>query len=255
MTATGRSTGPAGTVVLAMDDVVHLRSTVCLLGRFPALSGVDLSVTRGETVLVAGANGAGKTTLLRALAGLVPVVEGEAVVLGCDLRRDRRSLRRRIGLLGHGTALYDDLSVADNLRFWARAARRPLTSVDAAMTRLGLAGRLAAVPAGRLSAGQRRRTCLAALVVRSPELWLLDEPHAGLDAAGRDVLDELVREVVAGGATVVLASHELDRATALATRAVTLAGGRISPEVGPGPAAGAADSALARPAEEPVHVA
>ena len=235
-----------------MDDVVHLRSTVCLLGRFPALAGVDLSVTGGETVLVAGANGAGKTTLLRALAGLVPVVEGEAVVLGCDLRGDRRSFRRRVGLLGHGAALYDDLSVADNLRFWARAARRPATSVEPAMVRLGLAGRLAAVPAGRLSAGQRRRTCLAALVVRAPELWLLDEPHAGLDAAGRDVLDELVREVTAGGATVVLASHELDRARSLATRTVTLAGGRIATGAAP---AGAPDRASARLVEEAVHVA
>ncbi len=236
-----------------MDDVVHLRSTVCLLGRFPALSGVDLSVARGETVLVAGANGAGKTTLLRALAGLVAVVEGEAVVLGCDLRRDRRSVRRRIGLLGHGGALYDDLSVADNLRFWARAARRPLASVDVAMVRFGLSGRLAAVPAGRLSAGQRRRTCLAALVVRSPELWLLDEPHAGLDAAGRDVLDELVREVAAAGATVVLASHELDRARALATRTVTLAGGSIRAQL-PGAGAGVT-GATGPPVVEPVHVA
>ena len=215
-----------------MDDVVHLRSTVCLLGRFPALAGVDLSVTRGETVLVAGANGAGKTTLLRVLAGLVPVVDGEAVVLGCDLRGDRRPLRSRVGLLGHGAALYDDLSVADNLRFWARAARRPVAPVADAMARFGLDGRLSTVPAGRLSAGQRRRTCLAALMVRSPELWLLDEPHAGLDAAGRDALDDLVREVATAGATVVLASHELERARALAGRSVTLAGGRISPEVG-----------------------
>lgn len=214
-----------------MDDVVHLRSTVCLLGRFPALAGVDLSVARGETVLVAGANGAGKTTLLRALAGLVPVVDGEAVVLGCDLRGDRRTVRSRVGLLGHGAGLYDDLSVADNLRFWARAARRPVAPVAAAMARFGLDGRLSTVPAGRLSAGQRRRTCLAALMVRSPELWLLDEPHAGLDAAGRDALDDLVREVATAGATVVLASHELERARALAARSVTLAGGRIRPEV------------------------
>lgn len=236
-----------------MDDVVHLRSTVCLLGRFPALSGVDLSVTRGEIVLVAGANGAGKTTLLRALAGLVPVVEGEAVVLGCDLRHDRRSFRRRVGLLGHGAPLYDDLSVADNLRFWARAGRRRVASVDAAMTRLGLAGRLADVPAGRLSAGQRRRTCLAAMVVLAPELWLLDEPHAGLDTVGRDILDDLVRVVTAAGSTVILASHELDRARALATRTVTLAGGRIRGEVGP--AGATVTESAGPPVGEPAHVA
>lgn len=235
-----------------MDVVVHLRSTVCLLGRFPALAGVDLSVTRGETVLVAGANGAGKTTLLRALAGLVPVVDGEAVVLGFDLRGDRRTVRSRVGLLGHGAGLYDDLSVADNLRFWARAARRPVAPVAAAMARFGLDGRLSTVPAGRLSAGQRRRTCLAALMVRSPELWLLDEPHAGLDAAGRDALDDLVREVATAGATVVLASHELERARALAGRSVTMAGGRISSEVDPTATTGGEPG---RSIGESVHVA
>lgn len=239
--------------VVQHQPVVHLRSTVCLLGRFPALAGIDLSVASGETVLVAGANGAGKTTLLRVLAGLLSVVEGDAFVLGCDLRANRRRLRPKVGLLGHGGALYDDLSVVDNLRFWARAARRPPASVDAAMVRLGLDRRLADVPAGRLSAGQRRRTSLAALVVRSPQLWLLDEPHAGLDAAGRDVLDDLVREAAASGSTVVLASHELDRARALADRCVVLAGGRISPDpatpIPPGPPLTASSPG------SPVHVA
>ncbi|MDP8954460.1 MAG: heme ABC exporter ATP-binding protein CcmA [Actinomycetota bacterium] len=233
-----------------MDDVVRLRSAVCLLGRFPALAGVDLVVPKGETLLVRGANGAGKTTLLRALAGLVPVVGGEALVLGCDLRRDRRAVRRRVGLLGHSAALYDDLTVADNLRFWSRAARSPTPDLAGAMARLGLDGRLAGVPAARLSAGQRRRSALAVLVARSPELWLLDEPHAGLDAAGRDVLDDLVRQVTAAGATVVLASHELDRAAALATRSVTVAGGRMVDD-----GACVSDIVEGPSQPEPVHVA
>lgn len=95
------------------------------------------------------------------------------------------------------------------------------------MSRLGLDGRLAAVPVGRLSAGQRRRVAVAALVARRPELWLLDEPHAGLDATGRDLLDDLVREAVAAGATVLVASHEIERAASLATRTVVMAGGRV----------------------------
>lgn len=81
------------------------------------------------------------------------------------------------------------------------------------------------MPVARLSAGQRRRTSLACLVARRPELWLLDEPHAGLDQDGRDILDGLVRQAVAAGATVVLSSHELDRAESLAGRTVDLAGG------------------------------
>jgi heme ABC exporter ATP-binding subunit CcmA len=207
-----------------MDPVVRLRGAVCLLGRFPALAGIDLDVGAGDVVLLSGPNGAGKTTLLRALAGLVPVVRGEAVVCGHDLRRERRAVRRHVGLLGPGGGLYGDLTALENVAFWARAAGSD-ADPGAALRRLGLEPRLDGVAVDRLSTGQRRRTALAVLAVRRPELWLLDEPHAGLDADGRDLLDGLVLEAAAGGATVVLASHELERATPLATRQVVVAGG------------------------------
>lgn len=210
-----------------MDLIVRFRSAVSLLGRFPALAGVDLDVARGETVLLHGPNGAGKSTLLRCCAGLVAIGSGECEVLGHDLRGDRRAVRRRVGLLGHSSFLYDDLTVEDNLRFAARAAGCPAAAAGEAMARLGLDGRLRQVRVGRLSAGQRRRTAIATVVARRPELWLLDEPHAGLDADGRDLLDAIVAEAVGGGATVLLASHELERATGLATRQLLVAGGRV----------------------------
>src|SRR6478672_9994382 len=214
-----------------MEPVVHFRATVSLLGRFPALAGVDLDVQRGSIALVHGPNGAGKTTLLRTCAGLVPVVDGEALVLGHDLREsaERRAVRRRVGLLSHATCLYDDLTVTDNVRFWARACGATTQDADAAMRALGVDGRLADVTVAKLSAGQRRRTSIAAMVARRPELWLLDEPHAGLDAAARDVIDGLVRSAAASGATVIIASHELERARALATNVLHLAGGAIVP--------------------------
>lgn len=208
-----------------MDAVVRFRAAVCLLGRFPALAGVDLDVAPGEIVLLQGPNGAGKTTLLRACAGLVPVVEGEASVLGVDLRVDPRPVRPLVGLLGHSAGLYDDLTVAENVRFWSRAGRSKRSDADAALSRLGLDGRLAEVPVAKLSAGQRRRTALAILVARRPRLWLLDEPHAALDQAGRDLVDSLMADAVSAGATVLFASHELDRALAVAHRSVTVAGG------------------------------
>jgi heme ABC exporter ATP-binding subunit CcmA len=210
-----------------MEPVVHLRGAVTLLGRFPALAGIDLDVAAGEIVLLRGPNGAGKTTLLRLCAGLLPVARGEAQVLGHDLvdRRAGRALRRRVGLLGHATGLYDELTVVDNVRFWGRAAGAAPADIDGALHACGLDGRLADLIVARLSAGQRRRTSLACLLARRPELWLLDEPHAGLDQEGRDLLDGLVHRAVAEGATVVLASHELDRAEALAHRVVTIAGG------------------------------
>jgi len=217
------------------EPVVHLRGAVALLGRFPALAGVDLDVDRRRIVLLRGANGAGKTTLLRALAGLVPITAGEAIVLGVDLRDDRRAVRHRVGLLAHGTGLYDELTVADNVRFWTQAARADVADADAAMAQLGLDGRLRDVAVGRLSTGQRRRTSLACLLARRPELWLLDEPHAGLDKEGRDIVDALIRDAAAAGATIILSSHELDRSIDLADEIVTLGGGVAlddSPEVG-----------------------
>lgn len=213
------------------EPVVHLRGAVALLGRFPALAGVDLDVDRRRIVLLRGANGAGKTTLLRALAGLVPITSGEAVVLGVDLREDRRAVRHRVGLLAHGTGLYDELTVEDNVRFWTQAARADISDADAAMARLGLDGRLRDVAVGRLSTGQRRRTSLACLLARRPELWLLDEPHAGLDKDGRDIVDELVRDAAVAGATIILSSHELDRSIDLADEIVTLGGGVALDEV------------------------
>jgi heme ABC exporter ATP-binding subunit CcmA len=212
-----------------MAPAVRLRSAVALLGGFPVLAGADLEVHAGEVVLLQGANGAGKTSLLRTCAGLLPVVSGSAEVLGCDLTLDRRAVRRRVGLMGHATALYDDLTVEDNVRFAVRAAGGDIRAVEPALVLLGLGGRLRSVAASRLSAGQRRRTALAVLVARQPELWLLDEPHAGLDAEHRDLLDDLIRQAVEAGAAVVLASHERDRVTALAHRTLTMAGGQVMP--------------------------
>jgi heme ABC exporter ATP-binding subunit CcmA len=210
-----------------MEPVVHFRGAVSLLGRFPALAGVDLDVAAGEVVLLQGPNGAGKTTLLRACAGLVPVVTGTARVLGHDLTVDRRSVRPKVGMLGHATGLYDDLTVADNVRFWARAGGATHAEAEAALTRLELDGRLRDVAVARLSSGQRRRTSLAAMIARRPLLWLLDEPHAALDQPGRDLVDDLIADAVAAGATVLFVSHELDRANAVAHRSVTVAGGIV----------------------------
>lgn len=212
---------PSPAIAVALDDVV------AVLGGFPVLAGATARVERGEIVLLRGPNGAGKTSLLRLCAGLLPVERGTGTVFGYDLRTERAAIRPRVGLLGHRNGLYRDLTVAENVRFWGSTVDATSDEVAAAMERLGVAGRLAGVSVARLSAGQRRRTALACLIARRAELWLLDEPHAGLDAAGRDELDATLRDAAAAGATVIVASHELERAGALAERTIEIVGGRV----------------------------
>jgi heme ABC exporter ATP-binding subunit CcmA len=212
----------------AVVPAVELRDVVAVLGGFPVLAGASLRVATGEIVLLKGPNGAGKTSLLRLCAGLLPVERGEGSIFGLDLARQRDAIRPRVGLLGHRNGLYADLSVVENVRFWGATVDASGDEVAAAMTRMGVADRLAEVPVRKLSAGQRRRTALACLIARRAELWLLDEPHAGLDAAARDELDSLLRQAVGSGATVVVASHELERAGSLADRIVDVVGGQIA---------------------------
>ena len=209
-------------------SVVDLRDAVVLLGSFPALAEATLTIERGELVVVHGANGAGKTTLLRLCAGLLPLARGSARVMGHDVGIDRAAVRASVGFLGHANGLYLDLSAGENLAFWGDVVGASRQEVDAAATRMGLTDRLLATPVSRLSAGQKRRTALAVMAVRRATLWLLDEPHAGLDAAGRDEIDALLRDAIAAGATVIVASHELERSASLATRRIEVVGGRIS---------------------------
>lgn len=208
--------------------VIALVDSVAVIGGFPVLAGATLSVDRGEIVLLRGPNGAGKTSLLRLCAGLLPLARGTGTVFGFDLATQRGAIRERVGMLGHRNGLYADLTVAENVAFWGATVGATTTEVAGAMRRLDVDGRLGDVVVSKLSAGQKRRTALACLVARRSELWLLDEPHAGLDAAGRDELDAVLRQAVQSGATVVVASHELERAGSLAHRVVDVVGGRVA---------------------------
>lgn len=208
-------------------NVIEMHDAVVVYGDFPALAGATFTVGKGEILLLQGANGAGKTTLLRACAGLTPIVRGTAVVLGHDLRTDRKSIRRRVGLLGHTNGLFTDLTVRENVTFWSRLVGARDDEIEAALERMSIDGRLADIRVGELSAGQKRRCSLANLVVRRAELWLLDEPHAGLDGRGRDELDAILRQAAASGATVVIASHETERSRQLATRIAVVSGGQV----------------------------
>jgi heme ABC exporter ATP-binding subunit CcmA len=211
----------------ASDHVVALDEAVAVIGGFPVLAGATLSVSSGEIVLLSGPNGAGKTSILRLCAGLLPIARGSGSIFGLDLVTQCASIRPRVGLLGHRNGLYGDLTVAENVAFWGSTVGATPDEIGSASARLGVDGRLNDVVVSKLSAGQKRRTALACLVARRAELWLLDEPHAGLDAAGRDELDNVLRQAVSSGATVLVASHELERAGSLAHRVVEVVAGQV----------------------------
>jgi heme ABC exporter ATP-binding subunit CcmA len=208
--------------------VIDFTDAVVLYGNYPALAGATLQVQRGEIVLLQGPNGAGKSTVLRLCAGLVPLARGRASVLGHDVAVDREAIRRRVGLLGHANGLFLDLTARENLTFWSNMVGASRSECDEAMDRMGLTGALGDRRVVSLSAGQKRRVALASLVVRRAELWLLDEPHTSLDERGRDELDAVLREAATSGATIVLASHEVERARTLSSRVVTVTGGRVA---------------------------
>lgn len=209
-----------------------MSDAVVMLGRFPALAGATLSVERGESVLLRGPNGAGKSTLLRLCAGLLRPARGTARVLGLDLVKDRREIRRRIGYVGHQSMLYDDLTVSENLQFWSKAAGVESAQQQAAADRMQIDRRLYDVPVSALSSGQRRRTSIAVAAARRPELWLLDEPHAGVDQEGRQVIDDLIVDAATAGGAVLVASHELDRAQTVVHRTVEISGGMATEMAG-----------------------
>jgi len=213
--------------VLKLNSVIDLQEAVVLLGQFPALAGTTLKVSEGEIVIVRGANGAGKSTLLRLCAGLLPIREGSATVLGKNLRESRRAIRPDVGLMGHLSGLYEDLTVEENVTFWGSMVRATSHEVREAMKFMGLDGRLRDVLVRQLSAGQRRRTSFASLIIQRPSLWLLDEPHAALDSEGRALVDCLIDEAAQSGATILLVSHAPIELDGPSQRVVTLAGGRI----------------------------
>jgi heme exporter protein A len=184
-------------------------------GERPGLPELSLRLERGRSLAVLGANGSGKTTLLRVLAGLLRPTAGKATVLGCSLPRETWRLRGRVGYLGHQPLLYRDLSGRENLRLAA-----VLNGLDEATTEDRIAELLAAVGMERradertaeLSAGMRQRLDICRTVIHDPELLLLDEPEAHLDADARSLADRLIGPGT--GPTRVVVSHDRERALA-----------------------------------------
>ena len=201
---------------------VRARALVQRFGVNTVLGPLDLELEPGRRLAVLGGNGSGKTTLLRMLATAARPAEGSLELLGRDALRERSELRRRIGYVGHDLGLYPNLSAEENLRFFCRLHGLAGARAREALGLLELDGERRR-RASELSRGRRLRLALARSLLHEPELWILDEPDAGLDAAGRELLSTL-----AEGRTLVVATHDRALASELCSRSITLVEGRIA---------------------------
>jgi ABC-2 type transport system ATP-binding protein len=197
----------------------------------PAVQGIDLVVAPGEIVALLGPNGAGKTTTVEILEGVRRRDAGEVSVLGIDPADGDAAWRERIGIVWQTTGAFDDLTVREVVRHFAGFYRRP-RPVEDVIDRVGLAEK-ADDRIGRLSGGQRRRLDVALGIVGQPELLFLDEPTTGFDPQARRHFWELVRDLRDEGTTMVLTTHYLEEAEALADRVAVISRGRIVAEGAP----------------------
>ena len=221
--AAPRSAGPQTT-----PPAVATVELARLFGRNAALAGVSLRVDAGRTVALLGPNGAGKTTLLRILATAIRPSFGSAAIEGIDVAAAPELIRPRVAYLSHATGLYDDLTADENLRFAASMLGRTHVAEAArhALEDVGLAP-VARERVRGFSAGMRRRLALGRLLLSSPSLVLLDEPHAALDAEGMALVDRLLGRWHDAGVTVLIASHQAERVMKLADGWARLDGGLL----------------------------
>ncbi len=195
-------------------------------GRRWALAGVSFQLARGQVMMVAGRNGSGKTTLLRILSTAIRADGGRALVAGYDLEQ-REEIRRQTALLAHYSYLYESLSARENLEIAAHFCVAPPPSAADALERVGLASR-ANDAVATFSAGMRKRLSFARVLLQKPSIAFLDEPFGQLDPEGFALVEEVVGELKRSGATVLIATHQVDRVARYADVHLTLENGRVA---------------------------
>ncbi len=194
------------------ENVVVATNLTRCFGEFTAVDHINFEVKAGEIVGYLGPNGCGKTTTIRMLLGLLEPTEGSASVLGYDAFKQTEEVRARCGYMSQKFALYDDLTVLENLVFYGGVyGIKDKKRILETLSLVGLAGRERELTKG-LSAGWRQRLALAIAVVHQPKLLFLDEPTSGVDPVARREFWELIYQLAAGGVTIFITTHYMDEA-------------------------------------------
>jgi heme exporter protein A len=196
-------------------------------GDYPALRDVSFNVEGGTCLALLGRNGAGKTTLLRILAGLTKTSKGSITILDQDARAE--AARRQIGVLGHGIGIYEELSAFENLRLFARlyGIANPVKTSMEWLERTGL-DRVRDGLVREFSRGMRQRLAVARTFLHDPQLLLLDEPFTSLDDRAIKVLQDLLKNALSEGRTIIMSTHQLREALELATDVALINRGKLA---------------------------
>jgi ABC-2 type transport system ATP-binding protein len=210
-------------------EAVRTRGLRKVFGSLVALESLDLVIGRGEVFGLLGPNGSGKTTTIRMLCGLMTPTAGDATVVGFDVRTQAEQLRTRIGYMSQRFGLYDDLTVRENIRFYAtvyglHGALRD-QRINELLGELGLDARVDQL-AGTLSGGWKQRLALACATAHRPAMLFLDEPTAGVDPAARRRFWEIIYSLAGQGTTILVTTHYMDEA-ARCQRLAFLSRGRL----------------------------
>jgi ABC-2 type transport system ATP-binding protein len=199
----------------AEAPIIQTENLSRTFGALVAVRDVSLEVRRGEIFGILGPNGAGKSTTIRMLCGILDPTGGRGTVVGFDIARESERIKERIGYMTQRFSLYEDLTVVENLEFYAGIYGVPLgrrrARVEAVLERSGLTGRRRQL-SGTLSGGWKQRVALACATIHDPPLLFLDEPTAGVDPVSRREFWERIYELAAAGTTAVLTTHYMDEA-------------------------------------------
>lgn len=215
---------------MADHAVIEVRGLVKAYGFLPVLKKLDLDVHQGTTVALLGPNGSGKSTLLKLIAGLSKPTDGTIRVGGWDMPKEANAVRAQIGMVSHQSLLYANLTARENLHFFATLYNLKddelNNRIDSLLEQVGLKKRAGSL-VRTFSRGMQQRLSIARALLHDPHVLLFDEPYTGLDQDAATILDDLLNKAKGEQRTILIATHQLERAANIADRVVILARGTI----------------------------